>query len=413
MNFLLKITDGPMKGAEIALVPGTRLSVGSSDECDIVLADASLGAKAFELDVAEGSVTMITPDGAQRQLEPFEVCDFGTSAVAIGPADGPWGELKRAAQLQAPAAAAPAEEAQAAQPAEEEKKVPPAEEPARQEGEGGKEEEKKKGGCLGCILSLALLALILAAAAWLLWQYCPPAREFAQKIVASAEKAAGRPAPDMTHVEKAPSLSEIAREHGLELSGTNGVSVLKGNLRRRTERLAIRALANAAEPGCRFEVTDDETMLANSKELLFAYTEGAIDALAASNRTVVLRGYAPSPAALERALRALDMDVKGIEKVDTSRVSVGGTAPAEVAESAFVKEEGPVSGLVKKPAKPVQPGRSNIPIAGILTVPYPCVVMQNGHRIMEGAQVGAATLVKIEAERLVLSEGDRTFEWRP
>ena len=63
MNWLLKIAEGPMKGAEIALVGGTRVKVGASDACDIVVADATLGEVAFELDVTESGVTLIRPDG--------------------------------------------------------------------------------------------------------------------------------------------------------------------------------------------------------------------------------------------------------------------------------------------------------------------------------------------------------------
>ena len=42
MNFLLKIVEGPNKGAEIALVEGVVVSLGKRDDCDIVLADATL-----------------------------------------------------------------------------------------------------------------------------------------------------------------------------------------------------------------------------------------------------------------------------------------------------------------------------------------------------------------------------------
>ena len=97
MNFLLKIVEGPAKGAEVALIEGTRVKVGSSSTCDIVLPDASLAEEAFELDVSESMVTLITPDGTQSQLTPFEIRDFGTTAVAIGPADEAWGELVRPA----------------------------------------------------------------------------------------------------------------------------------------------------------------------------------------------------------------------------------------------------------------------------------------------------------------------------
>ena len=410
MNFLLKITEGPMRGAEVVLIAGTRVKVGTSDECDIVLADASLAPVAFELDVAESSVTLITPDGAQRPLDQFEVCDFGTTAVAIGPADAPWGELKRPVKTFGAEDAASGKPAAAGEPAAVESAgaEPGAGEP------GPERAGRRRGGLLGCVAALLVFLVLLAVAAWLAWTYWPPAREYVEKYLGGGSGEDGESkAVEQYRAEEKMSLSDIASQHGLELSKEDGRPTLKGNLKKRTERLAIRALAIASDPACKFDVTDDETMLANSQELLFAYTEGAIKAVAASNRTVSLTGYAPSPSALERAIRALDKDVKGIEKLDTSLVSVGGLAPAEVAETSFVKEMDVVVKEVKKPDGEVTIGRPGNLIAGILTAPYPCVVMRNGHRVMEGAQIGTAILEKIESDRLVLSEAGKTFEWRP
>ena len=413
MNFLLKITEGPMRGAEVVLIAGTRVKVGTSDECDIVLADASLAPVAFELDVAESSVTLITPDGTQRPLDQFEVCDFGTTAVAIGPADAPWGELKRPVKTFGPAEAAPGEA-----PAAGEESAPAAAEsgsaePAA-EGSDAKRTGRRRSGCLGCLLTLVIVLATLAAIAWLLWTFWPPARGYVDGLLGGGSGEEGESkAVEQYRAEEKLSLSDIASQHGLELSEDNGRPVLKGNLRKRTERLAIRALALAADPACAFEVTDDETMLTSSQELLFAFTEGAIKAVAATNRTVVLTGFAPSPSSLERAIRALDKDVRGIEKLDTSQVTVGGIAPVEVAETSFVKEMDVVVKDVKKADGEVAVGRPGNLIAGILTAPYPCVVMRNGHRVMEGAQIGTAILEKIEADRLVLSEAGKTFEWRP
>ena len=397
-----------MRGAEIALLAGTRVKVGSSDSCDIVLADASLGATAFELDVAESSVTMITPDGAQRTLNPLEVCDFGTTAVAIGPADEPWGELKRPVKQPEPAAAPSEEPAPSEGPAPEPEAVEakPAAEAAKSEG------KKSSGGCFGCLLHIVILLVVLAVAAWLLLRYWPPAREYVDQLLGRGGEP-GAKAVEQYREAEVVSLRELASQHGLELVEEGGRPMLKGNLSRRTERLAIRALATAADPNCRFDVTDDETLLNNSQELLFAYTEGALKAVSASNRIVAITGYAPSPAALERAIRALNADVKGIEKLDTTTVSLGGVAPAAVADSAFVKETSPDANSVKKPAKATSSGHKDYPIAGILTKPYPCVVMRDGHRVMEGAQIGSATLERIESDKLVLSEAGKSFEWRP
>ena len=66
MNFLLKIVEGPNKGAEVALVEGVDITLGKSDACDIVLADATLGDEPLKLAVASDSVTL---DG--EPLQPF------------------------------------------------------------------------------------------------------------------------------------------------------------------------------------------------------------------------------------------------------------------------------------------------------------------------------------------------------
>ena len=84
---------GPLKGAEIALVAGTRVKVGSGDGCDILVADPTLGKAAFELDVGEDEVTIVTSDGTAKTMLDFEAREFGASAFAIGPAEGAWQEI--------------------------------------------------------------------------------------------------------------------------------------------------------------------------------------------------------------------------------------------------------------------------------------------------------------------------------
>ena len=93
MKRILKIVGGPLKGAEIALVAGTKVKVGSGDDCDVLVSDPTLEKFAFELDVAEDEVTLTLPDGAARTLLDFEVREFGSSAFAVGPAEGVWQEL--------------------------------------------------------------------------------------------------------------------------------------------------------------------------------------------------------------------------------------------------------------------------------------------------------------------------------
>ena len=383
MSWLLKVVEGPAKGAEIALVDGMRVKVGSAPSCDIVLGDISLAAEAFELDVTEGVVTLISPDGTQSQMKPLEIRDFGTTAVAIGPSDEPWGELVRPA----PEAEEPHPDPDEAAPASE------AEPPPEDDGKG-------KGAAPFIWAAVAALVLVvLAALLFLFFRGC--------RRDASAEASAAA-APAVA------SLADIAAQHGLSIEVRDGARTLAGHLHRRTERLAIRALALAAEPGCRFALTDDETMLKASEELLFAYTDGALRAVAASNRVVFLAGHVERAAALERAIRTLDAEVKGIERVETSGVTVGGPAPvrppAERPVASFAGTPVPEPPARKPEAKKPRINRS---IAGILTTPYPCVIMGDGHRVMEGAQIGTATLERIEPDRLVFRDGASTFEWRP
>ena len=412
MNWLLKIVEGPLKGAEVALVDGRRVSLGSDDACDIVVGDAALAAQACELDVSGTGVTVLTPDGAATALKPFEVRTFGTTAFAVGPVDQPWGDLvyppPEAPDAPVPAPSEPSAEPEAAEP-------PPAEAEAA---------PKRRHGCLGTLL--VLLLLLVGALALLhccrasIEARCPQVARFRAEVESAAQKGwaatqglwarwFGTARPASAPVAKGPALPELAAQHGLALVETNGVRQLAGNVRRRTERLAIRALALADDPSVQFNLTDDETLRASADELLFVVTEGALKATAASNRVVTLAGYAPSAAKLERALRALAADVPGIERVETKAVQVGGPAPAGTV-AAEVAPDAPKGG---RPRAGQERKRTVEPIAGILMHPYPCVVLRTGLRLAEGAQIGTATIVRIEADRLILRDGKTEFAWRP
>ena len=93
MNFILKIIQGPNAGAEIALVACTTVSFGRGESCDIVLGDQMLPEKAGELVVEDAQVVLTLPDGTREPLAPLHVRSFETTAIAVGPADAPWGEL--------------------------------------------------------------------------------------------------------------------------------------------------------------------------------------------------------------------------------------------------------------------------------------------------------------------------------
>lgn len=408
MSWLLKIVEGPQAGAEIALVSGTRVKVGSSDDCDIVLSDASL--PVFTLDVSEKTVTLVTASGEARALKPFVIETLGTTAIAFGPDEGAWQELTRPAPEPE---SAPAPE-DAAPTAESKEEVPkPAEEPPAEE----KKSSSRRRGCgCGCVCAVLTL-LVLLLLAWYFWPRIHDRHPaLAERVETSIETVRGwyaswttKGKPVAQTAVQGPTLAEIAQQYGLALLEKNGRPLLKGNVRLRTERFAIRALALNENAQTTFDLTDDESLKASSDELLFVVTEGALKAVAASNRVVTLSGYAPSSAELERAIRALNADVPGIDRLETSAIQVGGTPPVAVAKTKFA-----APGVkATTPARAAAVARRDYPIAGIITKPYPLVVMRNGLRLAEGAQVGTATIERIEEDKLILREGKTTFEWTP
>ena len=84
-------------------------------------------------------------------------------------------------------------------------------------------------------------------------------------------------------------------------------------------------------------------------------------------------------------------------------------APAEEPAGA------PVVARKRKPAGTGQRDKQpdNLPVCGILTVPYPCLVLKNGTRLIEGAQVGESTIVKIEPDAVTLTNAMGRFVWKP
>ena len=88
MNFLLKIVEGPNKGADIALVENVAVTLGKGDDCDIVLADPTMPDDPLKVEASADGVSV-----GGEPLEQFAVKTVGATSFAIGPADAPWGAL--------------------------------------------------------------------------------------------------------------------------------------------------------------------------------------------------------------------------------------------------------------------------------------------------------------------------------
>ena len=421
MSFLLKIVEGPNKGAEIALVEGVSITLGKADECDIVLADPTLPDAPFTLVATASGVTL---DGSA--LEPLHVKTVGSTAFAVGPADAVWGDLVRERAPEAgegekggdagheTPAEGPGEEA----PAPEESSPAPEPEPEAS--------PKRRFGCLGCLLVLLVLLLILACLFWFFRARLLPKAEsvwgrLTGRTVTLAAEDEGRQdggAPSQGAAEKVSSgLSAIAAKYGLSLAKTDGRERLFGNLRTRAERLAATAEAYAEQPGVDLDLSDDESFWTAAADALFTLTEGELKVVSATNRVLSIVGVSPSANALKKTLQALNDDVPRLRNVDVSGVKFNGpgVAPARLSQagSSAARPDARPAGRAARAASREPPPEPNFPVCGILTAPYPCLVMKDGTRIFEGATIGDSTILKITGDSVVVTNANGRFTWKP
>ncbi len=397
MKFLLKIVQGPNAGAEIALVEGVRVTLGSADSCDIVLADPTLPAEACAIEASADAVAL-TPSGAEPEtLEPLRVRSFGSTALAVGPADSPWGPLN----WEAPAAAGPpagaGEEAQpeSAPPKEEDSAAPDSAKGAETEKSGASPSEpaapsRKRGRFLGCLVALVALLLLLAAAIRFLLPLARPAD-------------APPDEPGSVPEDSSPGLADLAARYGLALVETNGTTFARGDFPSRAERVKATAELYEAQPDIALDLADIETLRNSTADLLAAATDGAIKVADVTNRVAVLAGRALDPAFLSATIEALRADVPRLAGVDTAAVTLDSplSAPARPA----------VAGGDARPARAQRP---RLPLRSILLQPYPCIVLQDGQRLLEGAEVGGYKISRITFDRIVFrNEAGEELEWTP
>ena len=412
MNFLLKIVEGPNKGAEIALVEGVAVTFGKGDDCDVVLADSTLPEEPLSV---EASADGVTVDG--RPAEPFEVMTSGATSFAVGPADAPWGALKwpkseeeetgkeGAGNSEHGTGSEEGSPTRDAGPATEEKPDSSDEAPAK----------KGRGGCLGCLLVLLVLLLVLAGLGWFFRDKIRESDRFEQfakigKGWYSRFSSESRDAK--VSGEKPATLSDVAEKYGLSLEESNDVSRVTGNLKTRRERLAATAEAYQAKPWVELDLTDDESFRTAAEDALFTLTEGALKAGVATNRFLSIVGSVSSPQSLKRTLDALNADLSKLRGVDVSGVRFSGTAKVQETEDAGRESElTPISRAKRQASKKTSSPAA--PVCGILTTPYPCLVMSDGRRIMEGSTIGDGVIVEIGADSVTLTNSTGRFVWKP
>jgi hypothetical protein len=405
VNFLLKIVEGPNRGAEIALVEGVAVTLGKGDECDIVLADSTLPEEPLSIEASDDAVTV---NG--ERLEQFAVKTLGATSFAVGPTDSPWGELKWPEKGEVSRGDAETQSKEAQSGEDESSRRDAEAQSAEEEEEKAPEPEKKKHGCLGCLVVFVLLVLLLAALAWL---FRATVRPYAEKALAYARESLhfGSGADgEGTGAVRAMTLSEVASSYGLELEENDGLAKLSGNLKTRAERLRATAEAYEARPGVDLDLSDDESFKASADDALFTITEGAIKVVAATNRVLSIAGTSSSPFALKRILESLNNDLPKLRDVDAAGV-VYGKVPGNAADD---NDDGEaligVTHAKRRAAKAKDP---SLPVCGILTTPYPCLVMRDGSRVLEGAALGGNVIVKIEADAVTVTNATGRFTWKP
>ena len=410
MNYLLKIVEGPNKGAEIALVEGVAITLGKGDDCDIVLADATLPDAPLSIEASESGVTV---DGSP--LEPFAVRIAGATAFAVGPADAPWGALKWPKvekEDESGSETGDAERADAADSPSHDARPAPSEDAAAVS-------RKKKRGCgCGCLVAAIVVLLLLAGLVWVFRDELRKSDRFDQlEKIGRGWYSRMSGGPGMS-VETSPSntvtLSDVAQKYGISLIVSNGMTRLSGNFATRRERLAATAEVYAAQPGVDLDLSDDESFRTAAEDALFTLTEGTLKIVVATNRCLAIGGFAPSPAYLGKALRSLAGDLPKLAAVDTAGVSMGGVETPETYETVDFGHEEPVpASRAPRLASKKRRALPALPVCGILTTPYPCLVMRDGRRVMEGATIGDGIILEIGADSVVLTNSTGRFTWKP
>ena len=402
MNFLLKIVEGPNKGAEIALVEGVAVTLGKGEDCDIVLADPTMPEAPITVEASADGVAV-----GGEPLESFSVKTFGATSFAVGPADAPWGELKW-----------PKAEVREEEPGD---KEAPSEPPNDQTAEPPSDQttepsSRRRGGCFGCLLAFLVLLLVLAVLLWFFRDAVKPhAESLWEKMRAGRSAADGSPTAQASSSDaRLSNLREIAAKYELSLVESDGQVRVSGNLKTRRDRLAATAEAYGALPGVELDLSDDESLRASAEDALFTLTEGAIKVVAATNRVVSIAGSSASPLSLKKTLEALSADLPKLRNIDASGVVISpGMARADGNEAGNGEQANGTFAPRAPRRTPKKTSSPTLPVCGILTTPYPCLVMRDGRRIMEGAAIADSVIVEIGADSVTLTNSTGRFTWRP
>ncbi|MBR0067040.1 MAG: hypothetical protein IJQ00_05545 [Kiritimatiellae bacterium] len=419
MNYLLKIVQGANAGAEIALADGI-VTFGSSDSCDIVLADSSLAAEAFAIETTDTGVSLKElPDGEAKKIDLYTLFSFGNSSFAVGENGAAWPELKSpepppppeqpAADTETGGSDSTPPSSSDTPPSTDGEPRPGTEEPRPTEGK-----RSSRRSCLGCLLVLLLLLVFFAIGYFLalrygrVWESVPFVR--AELDTSAAEK----DTPAAESEPPADTLAAWAATNGVAVSEKDGETVLYGNFAKRADRLNFAQDAYERDANLILDLSDDETLKAGVEEVLFVITEGRTKLEVATNRVVKLAGRARSRDELLQTVATICTDVNRVRVVDDTAVVCddGKRTDAPTRYQALSSQAARKHPFVTPAPKPGMP-EPKCPVAGVILMPYPCLVLRDGSRAAEGSMVGEFKVEKIEADKVTLKRGEETVTWKP
>ena len=419
MNYLLKIVQGANAGAEIALADGT-VTFGSSDSCDIVLADSSLAAEAFAIETTDTGVSLkALPDGEAKKIDLYMLFSFGNSSFAVGENGAAWPELKSpepppppeqpAADTETDSSASTPPSPSDTPPSTDGGPRPDTEEPRPTEGK-----RSSRRSCLGCLLVLLLLLVFFAIGYFLalrygrVWESVPFVR--AELDTPAAEK----DTPAAESEPPADTLAAWAATNGVAVLEKDGETVLSGNFAKRADRLNFAQDAYERDANLILDLSDDETLKSGVEEVLFVLTEGRTKLVVATNRVVKLAGRARSRDELLHTVAAICTDVNRVRVVDDTAVACddGKRTDAPTRYQALSSQAARKHPFITPAPKPGMP-EPKCPVAGVILMPYPCLVLRDGSRAAEGSMVGEFKVEKIEADKVTLKRGEETVTWKP
>ena len=419
MNYLLKIVQGANAGAEIALAEGT-VTFGSADSCDIVLADSSLAAEAFAIETTDSGVSLKElPGGEAKKIDLYTLFSFGNSSFAVGENGAAWPELKSPEPPPPPEMPASDTEADGSDstppspsdtpPSTDGEPRPGSEEPRPTEGK-----RSSRRSCLGCLLVLLLLLVFFAIGYFLalrygrVWESTPFAREKPDT------PAAGNDSPAVGSEPPADTLAAWTATNGVAVLEKDGETVLSGNFAKRADRLNFAQDAYERDANLILDLSDDETLKAGVEEVLFVITEGRMKLEVATNRVVKLAGRARSRDELLQTVATICTDVNRVRVVDDTAVVCddGKRTEAPTRYQALSSQAARKHPFVTPAPKPGMP-EPKCPVAGVILMPYPCLVLRDGSRAAEGSMVGEFKVEKIEADKVTLKRGEETVTWKP